>query len=76
VAVTETARAMTQASLDAYQANGVDQWNWILSDGACPVCEAQRDDNPHELNDTAPPIHPNCRCAVSPIVPGGDNGDA
>lgn len=67
-AVTETARAMTQASLDAYSANDVAQWNWLLTAGACEACEDQQTENPHDLTDDAPPEHPNCRCAIAPIV--------
>lgn len=68
IAVTETARAMTQASLDTYKNNGVDQWDWLLSEGACEACEDEASENPHDINDDAPPEHPNCRCAIAPIV--------
>jgi SPP1 gp7 family putative phage head morphogenesis protein len=76
VAVTETARAMTQASLDAYRANGVEQWDWLLTAGACPACEDEWADNPHGIDDSPPPEHPNCRCAVAPVNPvTGEEGE-
>jgi hypothetical protein len=70
IAHTETARAATIATLDTYGANGVGEWDWVLSDGACPECEDQEADNPHPLADSGdqPPLHPRCRCAVSPVV--------
>jgi SPP1 gp7 family putative phage head morphogenesis protein len=71
VAVTETARAVTQASLGTYADAGVAQFDWITSDGACPDCEAESDGNPHDLGDDAPPGHPSCRCCASPVVPAG-----
>lgn len=77
VAVTETARAMTLASIDAYRANGVEEWDWLLTAGACPACEAEWADNPHGINDSPPPEHPSCRCAVAPVNPlTGEEGEA
>lgn len=74
IANTEVNRAMTQASLDTYAANDVEQFNWVIEDDACPECQDEADGNPHDMSDTAPPEHPNCRCAVSPIVNiGGGN---
>ena len=77
IAHTETARAMTAATLDTYAANGVGQWDWLLSPDACPECEEQRDANPHRPGDEQPPLHPRCRCAIAPVADattGGDSG--
>jgi len=68
IAVTETARAMTAATFDTYQANDIAQWNLLIEDDACPVCEDIENDNPHDMGDDGPPYHPNCRCAASPVV--------
>jgi len=76
IAVTETARAMTQASLDTYAANDVSQFNWLAEPDACVECEDQASDNPHEVGEDAPPLHPRCRCAVSPIVDTGQRSDS
>lgn len=73
IADTETARAMTAAAVDSYTANGVEEGDLITADGACPVCEAIADSNPHPVDDAEaqPPIHPYCRCAFAPVVPKG-----
>lgn len=70
IAVTETNRAMTRASIDSYRAAGLGQFNLLNSPGACPVCVAIKDANPHPLDDldAQPPVHPRCRCAAQPVV--------
>ena len=69
IAHTEMARAATLATLDTYAVNGVGQWDWVVSDDPCPECADQEADNPHQLDDKdQPPLHPRCRCAVSPVV--------
>lgn len=69
IAHTETARAVTAATMDTYSANGVGQWDWVLSDDACPECEEQESRNPHEVSDPVQvPLHPRCRCAASPVA--------
>jgi phage portal protein BeeE len=70
IAHTEIARAQTLGSLDSYSASGVGSWDLILSDGACSECVDVAASNPHPVSDTesAPPVHPRCRCAASPVV--------
>jgi SPP1 gp7 family putative phage head morphogenesis protein len=68
IAHTETARAVTAATMDTYAANGVQQWDWVLSSGACPRCVGMAEQNPHRVGAEAPPGHPRCRCAASPVV--------
>lgn len=68
IAITEVARAMTVATLDTYQANGLTQWNWLTTPGACPECAAEESANPHPLSDAGPPAHPRCRCVAAPVV--------
>ena len=75
IARTETARAQTAGTLDNYTSAGVTQFDWVLSDEPCAECSDAADGNPHEFGDDAPPLHPNCRCAVSPVLPpSGDSG--
>lgn len=69
IANTEVARAVSTASLDTYAENGIEQWDWVLSPGACDECEDMESDNPHDLSDDHPPLHPNCRCAAAPVLP-------
>jgi SPP1 gp7 family putative phage head morphogenesis protein len=70
IAYTETARAMSLASADVYQANGVGEYDLVLSDGACDECESVAEDGPYSVDDmdNYPPIHPFCRCAATPVV--------
>lgn len=70
VARTETARAMTVASLDEYHQAGVTGQVWLLSDGACELCEENDDAGVIPIDDDFPngdvPVHPNCVCAIAP----------
>ena len=68
IAHTETARAVTTASLQQYDAAGITQFDLIVSDNACDICVAAEADNPHDLDDDAPPLHPRCRCSSAPHV--------
>jgi SPP1 gp7 family putative phage head morphogenesis protein len=75
IAQTESARAVTAATLDTYQVNGIGEWTLVLSDGACDLCEEVADGGPYPATDSedAPPVHPMCRCAASPVT-GGTSG--
>jgi hypothetical protein len=66
IAHTEVSRAMHLASLDVYQANGIDQWDWVTQEDPCPDCADQEDTNPHGPGDNPPPIHPWDRCSTQP----------
>lgn len=68
IAHTETARAITAASMGVYEANGIAEFDVITSAGACPVCVAAEAANPHTLGDSSAqtPIHPRCRCSTAP----------
>lgn len=87
IADTETARAVSNASMDGYEAAGVEQVEWLTSPGACEICVDYGASGPFVLNDApGQPAHPRCRCSYSPIDPGtgvstgedieGDVGDA
>ena len=70
IAHTETAWAMTQASLTAYGASDglIGGFDWLTTTGACPACADAESRNPHGLGDPAPPGHTFCRCAPAPVV--------
>lgn len=76
IASTELARATELASMDAYKANGVTQWDWILSPSACPICEDLAANNPHSMSESPPPAHPGCRCASAPLDVGASAAQA
>jgi HK97 family phage portal protein len=72
IAVTESARAWTQGSILAWTESGeVDRMEWSAEPDCCPICRA--------VNGTVvplgspfqglmPPAHPNCRCALLPVL--------
>jgi len=71
IANTQTAMAVSQASMDTYNANGIDQWEWLAEDDACPICEDNMDNSPYDVGDDpdpSVPAHPNCRCVYIPVV--------
>ena len=69
---TEIARVQTQAQAESYEANGIDEYEYVacgLKD-VCPLCK-EMDGKTFKLKDmeigeNAPPIHPNCHCALAP----------
>ena len=70
IADTETARAVTAASLEQYTASGVAQAEWLVSPGACDECQSYAAAGPYEVT-LAPalPAHPVCRCSYAPLDP-------
>ncbi len=70
IAHTETARALTAASMSIYRTNGVTEWDLLTSAGACATCLAIAAANPHRVSDSSgtPPVHPRCRCSSSPVA--------
>ena len=85
IANTQTAMAVSEASMTTYQTNGIDQYAWLAEDDACPVCQDNADNSPYDVGDDpdpSQPAHPNCRCAYIPVVKTspdesdtGDSGD-
>jgi len=80
IANTEIARATSQAALASYDAAGVGYVAWIdtgADDRECLACEQNAAADPVPLGEmfpsgaTAPPQHPNCRCAITPSDSGG-----
>lgn len=72
IAVTETARAQTAATLDTYQTLGVTAKQFLTSmdDLVDDDCQTNEDQGPIALDDDFtngdPPVHPNCRCVIIP----------
>lgn len=69
---TEIARVQTQAQVESYEANGIDEFEYVacgLKD-VCPLCK-EMDGKVFKLKDmeigeNAPPLHPNCHCSTAP----------
>ncbi len=69
---TEIARVQTQAQAESYEANGIDEYEYVacgLKD-VCPLCK-EVDGKVFKLKDmeigeNAPPMHPNCHCSTAP----------
>lgn len=74
---TEIARVQTQAQIESYEANGIDEYEYIacsLKD-VCPLCKEMDGKTfklkDMEIGDNAPPMHPNCHCATAPYSDRG-----
>lgn len=68
LARTESACAAEAGTQQQFREFGVTHVRWLLSSGACPRCEAYRDQI-IEIDDSVnlPPEHPNCLCSTSPL---------
>lgn len=92
IARTEVADANSQAALEGYRGAaeaGVQvQKEWLLGPNPCEVCQENAEAGPIDLDDDfpsgddAPPAHPNCECALMPVVtdageaqPGGNESE-
>lgn len=75
IARTETAFADVAGNMSAYRASGlVSQKQWVAAADCCDECQdldgevvAIDDDFPGDGGD-GPPLHPNCRCDVLPVL--------
>jgi len=72
---TETITASGQGSLEAYRQSGVvEKKEWLTAPDACDICLANEADGPIGLEekfssgDSTPTAHPNCKCALLPVV--------
>ena len=74
---TEIARVQTQAQIESYEANGIDEFEYVacgLKD-VCPLCK-EMDGKVFKLKDmeigkNAPPMHPNCVLPDTEIIAPG-----
>jgi len=75
IARTETAKADVEGNIEAYRRSGVVSGKqWITGAGCCDLCD-ELDGTVVELGDdfpndggNGPPLHPNCRCDVLPVL--------
>lgn len=80
IANTEINRAMSRATRDAYSRNGIEAQEWITTgdDRVCDVCDANESQGAVTTEfgsgDDYPPAHPNCRCALIPVIPADWGG--
>lgn len=76
---TEVLRASNQAALDAWEQSGVVEGKqWLVAPGADEECAVYDGkivglsrnfyDGQTEFEDGDPPLHPNCRCTVIPVL--------
>ncbi|MFI1165646.1 phage portal protein [Streptomyces sp. NPDC020801] len=78
VAVTEISRAVSAATLDIYQANGITLVSWVTAadERTCMPCSVNEDTSPIRLGAyfpggvVTPPQHPLCRCCLIPEISG------
>jgi SPP1 gp7 family putative phage head morphogenesis protein len=77
IAITEGSRAQSLATMDSYNELGLEQWEWSAN-VPCPECA----DNDGEIKpigdnfssgDSEPPVHPNCKCVMLPVIPDFSN---
>lgn len=77
IARTETADALSQASLDTMKDMGIDGKEWVVAGEPCDICidnagvGAISVGDAFPSGDMAPPAHPNCECALAPAKLGG-----
>jgi len=73
IARTETCDALESAFMDRAKDLGVTGKEWIVTD-PCEICEGNGNAGVIPLNDDfpsgddRPPAHPNCRCALAPVM--------
>jgi SPP1 gp7 family putative phage head morphogenesis protein len=73
IAITETNRVSSYAAMETYKEFGLEQQEW-LPINPCDIC-ALNDGavvnigSPFPSGVTQPPQHPNCRCALIPVIP-------
>lgn len=79
IATTEQNRAISAATVARFREMGVEKNEWLASD-PCEECE-QNDGEVRPLGsdfpsgDDQPPVHPNCRCTLLPVIPGMDEDE-
>ena len=73
IARTESCDALEQAFMDRAEDMGINGKEWVTFD-PCEICEANEAegvvplDHVFSSGDLRPPAHPNCRCALAPVM--------
>lgn len=65
---TETAHILNQSAIDTYKDAGVTEYEVLVEPGACEYCEELYENKRFSIITTPPPLHPNCRCCVVPVI--------
>lgn len=70
---TEVKRAQSEATKDNYEALGVEEFEFLaFGSSSCEICQALNGKHfkvkDMLVGENAPPMHPNCRCAVMPWI--------
>ncbi len=74
IAATETAAAYSRGAIAAYEQSGVvGAVEWLTADSPCPICDPLDGTTAPLGGEFAagiahPPAHPNCRCALVPVL--------
>jgi hypothetical protein len=76
IAITEQNRAMSAATINRYREMQIGEMEWEVSD-PCPKCAQNANQvvpigGTFNSGNTQPPAHPNCRCALLPVIPDFD----
>lgn len=77
IARTETIAAHADATLNSYEEAGIMgvdvEAEVLITLGACPICVGLSQNGPYTMNEARGllPAHPNCRCALTPVVTNG-----
>jgi hypothetical protein len=77
IAITEQNRAVSYATSVRYREAGLQQMQWLVFD-PCKICAQNANQivnigQQFPSGDQRPPAHPNCRCALAPVIPGFDD---
>ncbi|MFN5250014.1 MAG: phage minor head protein, partial [Bacteroidota bacterium] len=74
IAITEQNRAISTATQNRYLDAGLKEQTWLVFE-PCKICAQNAGQKvsigaPFASGNTQPPAHPNCRCALAPVIPG------
>lgn len=80
IAITEQNRAISAATLSRYKESEIERVEWQTS-SPCAKCAANQGQVVNlgaafNSGGTQPPVHPNCRCVLLPVIPDFDEEDA
>lgn len=72
IAITEQNRAMSMATIQNYRDFGLEKMEWSGAN-PCDICAPNEGQvvavgAAFNTGDTQPPVHPNCRCALLPVI--------
>lgn len=74
LAITESARVMSEIQLNSFEKGGFTKYIWIteMDERTCPVCSALDEEvfdiDRSEIGANLPPLHPFCRCSIAAFV--------